>query len=82
MARTLAPAVAAARARKAGLRRHRPADDPEVMAAGADLRAALAEQYITRLLDETPPLSEEDRAHLARLLTDPRSEAPTAPDAA
>jgi hypothetical protein len=33
------------------------------------LRAAKEKAYISRLLAETPPLSEEDHSHLARLLT-------------
>jgi hypothetical protein len=60
-----------ARAREAALKRHRGADDPEVLAAVLGRRRASAEQYIVRLLAETPPLSAEERLHLTRLLTEP-----------
>ena len=60
-----------ARAREAALKRHRGADDPEVLAAVVERRRAAAEQYIARLLAETPPLSAEERLHLTRLLTEP-----------
>lgn len=39
--------------------------------------AARRDAYITRLLAETPPLSEEDKAYLSRLLTDPRPSDPS-----
>src|SRR5829696_8714124 len=60
-----------ARGREAALKRHRPPDDPAVLAAVADRRNAAAEQYIQRLLAETPPLTAEERLHLTRLLTEP-----------
>jgi hypothetical protein len=60
-----------ARAREAALKRHRPADDPAIVAAVAERRNAAAEQYIQRLLAETPPLTAEERLHLTRLLTAP-----------
>jgi hypothetical protein len=60
-----------ARAREAALKCHRGADDPEVLAAVVERRRASAEQYIARLLAETPPLSAEEKLHLARLLTEP-----------
>jgi hypothetical protein len=60
-----------ARGREAALKRHRLPDDPAVIAAVADRRNAAAEQYIQRLLAETPPLSAEEKLHLTRLLTEP-----------
>jgi hypothetical protein len=60
-----------ARAREAALKRHRPPDDPAIAAAVADRRNAAAEQYIQRLLAETPPLTAEEKLHLTRLLTEP-----------
>jgi hypothetical protein len=59
------------RARVAALTRHRPPGDPAVIDAARDLKAARAEQYIERLLAETPPLTAEDKLHLTRLLTAP-----------
>lgn len=57
------------RARAAALARHHP-DQPE---AGAEerrtLRAAAAERYIRELVDTFPPLTAEQRARLAALLT-------------
>ncbi len=43
-------------------------DADAVEAARLDLRSAKAEQYIRRLVDEAPPLSELQRARLAALL--------------
>ena len=37
----------------------------------AQLREAKTAQYIQRLLDQTPPLSADERQHLTRLLTPP-----------
>ena len=60
-----------ARAREAALKRHRRANDPEVLAAVVERRRASAEQYIARLLAETPQLNAEEKLHLTRLLTEP-----------
>lgn len=59
------------RARVAALSRDRAPDDPDLLAAKRDLRASRAEEYIHRLLAETPPLTADERLHLTRLLTDP-----------
>ncbi len=56
------------RARVAALGRHRDADDPVVVSARRDLRAARAEDYIRRLVDAAPPLTAEQRDRLAVLL--------------
>jgi hypothetical protein len=59
------------RARLAAAARHHP-DDAEVLAAARDrLRAAVAEDYITRIVDTAPPLTAEQRARLAVLLLAP-----------
>jgi hypothetical protein len=73
------PAVRAISSRIAATERHHPKTSTAELRR--QLRAAKAAAYLTRLLAETPALSEEDKAHLSRLLTDPRTEAPTAPDA-
>jgi hypothetical protein len=48
------------RARVAGLKRHRPADDPEVRAAVAELAVARLESQILRMFEriDTPVLDE------------------------
>lgn len=56
------------RARHNALRRYRPVDDPAVLDARRDLKAARAEEYIRRLVDDAPPLSAEQRDRLALLL--------------
>lgn len=56
------------RARHNALRRYRGPEDPEVLTALRDLRAARAEDYVRRLVDEAPPLTDEQRDRLALLL--------------
>ena len=56
------------RARHAALSRHRSADDPEVLEAARDLRAARLEDYVAKVVALAPPLSDEQRARIARLL--------------
>jgi len=56
------------RARVAALSRSRTPDDPEYLAAKRDLRAARAEDYIRKLVDGAPPLSDAQRTALAVLL--------------
>ena len=63
-----APAVATARARKAALTRHRPADTDALTVATRDLAAANLEDYIRRTVDAAPPLTPEQRDRLAVLL--------------
>jgi hypothetical protein len=53
----------------AATRRRNP--NADVTELRVKLREAKAEQYILRLLNETPPLSAEEKLHLTRLLTDP-----------
>jgi hypothetical protein len=56
------------RARVASLSRSRSADDPTLVEARRDLRAARAEEYIRKLVEAAPPLSAEQRDRLAILL--------------
>ncbi len=58
----------AERARVASLTRSRSADDPALLAARRDLRAARAEEYIRELVAAAPPLTLEQRDRLALLL--------------
>ncbi len=57
------------RARLASLTRSRTADDPDLVAARRDLRAARLEDHIARVVAEAPPLTNEQRERLALLLT-------------
>lgn len=57
-----------ARGRLAALTRHRALNDPDVDAARRDLRVASAEDYIRRLVDAAPPLTDDQRSRLALLL--------------
>ncbi len=60
--------------RAAGLTRRRAPDDPVVLDALREVRAAAAEDYIRRLVDTAPPLTPEQRDRLAVLLRpDPSS---------
>lgn len=57
------------RARVASLSRSRPADDPALISAKRDLRAAHLADYIAKTLASAPPLTNEQREMLALLLT-------------
>jgi hypothetical protein len=56
------------RARVAALSRDRKPTDPDLLAAKRDLRASRAEDYIKRIVDQAPPLSDSQKARLAALL--------------
>jgi hypothetical protein len=56
------------RARVASLTRSRAPDDPDLLAARRNLRAARAEDYVRKLVASAPPLSFEQRDRLAVLL--------------
>lgn len=72
--------VKTCRARLAALGRHRAPGDPAITEASRDLKAAVAEEFIRRLVEEAPPLTEVQRNRLASLLA-PVSPAPTSPPA-
>lgn len=57
------------RARHAALCRYRSNDDPEVVQARQILKAGQAEEYVRKLVDQAPPLTIDQRARLARILT-------------
>lgn len=65
---TLSPVARTERARIASLSRSRDADDPELVEARRNLRAATLESHIARVLAEAPPLTDEQRVRLAGLL--------------
>lgn len=56
------------RAKIAALSRSRSADDPELVAARQRLRTERLAEQIKRTVDAAPPLTGEQRAHLAALL--------------
>lgn len=56
------------RARVASLSRSRAHDDPELAGAKQSLKAAKMADYIERALATAPPLTEEQRLRIARLL--------------
>lgn len=58
----------AERARVASLTRSRKDDDPDLVAARINLKAARAEDYIRRVVAEAPPLTPEQRDRIASLL--------------
>ena len=49
------------RARVASLSRSRTADDPELIAARARLKSARADEYVSRVIADAPPLTAEQR---------------------
>lgn len=55
--------------RRNALLRYRSADDPVVVEATKEMRAARLEQFIREAVDTAPPLSREQRTKLALLLT-------------
>ena len=56
------------RARKARLTQSYPPDHPKIIETERTLAALRLEEYIRRVLDEAPPLSDEQRTALAELL--------------
>lgn len=56
------------RARVASLTRSRSLDDPDLISARRNLKAARLEDYIARVVSEAPPLSPEQRDRIAALL--------------
>ncbi|MGR6317841.1 hypothetical protein Q2K19_03665 [Micromonospora soli] len=60
--------VLSKRGRYAALKRRHGADHPTTQAASRELREATLARHITRLVDQAPPLTDEQRARLAGLL--------------
>lgn len=56
------------RARVASLTRSRTTDDPELVRARQNLKAAKVEEYIARVVAEAPALTPEQRDRIASLL--------------
>lgn len=56
------------RGRVAALSRSRQPDDPDVVAARRDLKAAKLEDYVARVVAEAPQLTVEQRDRIAALL--------------
>lgn len=57
------------RAQVATLSRSRTADDPDLIEARRNLRAARLEAHIEKALADAPPLSDQQIERIARLLT-------------
>lgn len=62
--------IRVASTRLAALVRHRTPDDPDVVDATRDLRAAQLGEHVRRVVDGFPPLTSEQRSRLAALLAD------------
>lgn len=61
-------AITTERARVAALTRSRDADDPDLNEARRNLRAAKLAKHIERALQTAPPLTDDQRRRIARLL--------------
>ena len=61
------------RGRVAALSRSRDANDPDLINARLELRAARLADYIQRTVNAAPPLTAEQRDRLALLLASPAS---------
>lgn len=56
------------RGRLARLSRDLPPDHPEIIALRTELRLDRAQEYITKLIADSPPLTDEQRTRLTELL--------------
>lgn len=61
------------RARIASLSRIRSADDPELIEARQNLKALKLAEYVTRVVSEAPPLTDEQLERVSALLRPARS---------
>ena len=68
MVRRISHDVASRRGTVGALKRHSPHDTKSIEAAQADLKVAVATDYIKRLVDDVPLLNPEQRDRLAVLL--------------
>ena len=56
------------RAKVASLSRIRPSDDPELVEARQNLKALKLEEYVSKVVSEAPPLTDEQANKIAALL--------------
>ena len=56
------------RAKVAALSRSRSADDPELIEARRNLKAVKLAEYVTRVVSEAPPLTDEQLERVSALL--------------
>lgn len=56
------------RARVASLSRSRTSNDPDLVQARSNLKAARLEEYVARAVAEAPPLSDSQRERIAAIL--------------
>lgn len=68
------------RARLGGLVKHHGPTDPDVLDARRELKAALLRRHVEQVVAEAPPLTVEQRAELAALLTAPSPTVGGGPD--
>lgn len=68
MGYTIGAEVAHERAKVGALSRSRPADDPELVKARQNLKAATLEDYVRRVVDEAPPLRPEQLDRITAIL--------------
>lgn len=59
--RTPSPAIASARGRVAALSRSRAENDPEFVAARAQLAADVLAEYVAKIVADAPPMTAEQR---------------------
>jgi len=64
----VSPALARPRARIAALSRSRTPDDPELLDARRELKAASLEQHVADVVATAPPLTPDQRHRIAALL--------------
>jgi hypothetical protein len=69
--RSTTVSTARAHARLAALKRHRGADDPDVVRAERDLQVAVLADHLARVLSADPPLTPEQHTRLLGLLGSP-----------
>jgi hypothetical protein len=67
-ARNLPPNARRAQSRVAALKRHHPDDTAALASARQEFAYAVAEARVREIVDAAPPLTEEQRRRLARLL--------------
>ncbi|QYJ04238.1 hypothetical protein KUV85_00725 [Nocardioides panacisoli] len=60
--------IAREHARVASLSRSRKPDDPELIEAKRNLRAARLKAYVRRVVDSAPPLTDDQRDEIASIL--------------
>lgn len=71
----MADPVLSARSRFNATRQYRGENDPATVAAARDLAAEKMAAYVSRVVTQAPPLTEDQRSRIARLLSAAEPEA-------